>query len=118
MSAAASIADDTNHVAATVYYPDSGGVSLDERSFFLLGITADDCTVSVEVSMDGTYWVDITDLAVEDIESGGLGGPVVFAAATSVIWIAWVMPAELARLKVVYPDATNQFSATISRRSL
>ena len=110
--------DLVNHAAGTAYYP-SAGISLSGTSVFTVGITAADCTVSVEQTIDGVTWIDVTDY-LEDIGPGlgGVGGPVTFVGSTSYQWQSWFIFGDRLRVKVVYPNDTNAVSIMVGRRSL
>jgi hypothetical protein len=117
------LASESNTAAGTVYYPDSNGASTNKEMFFALGITAEDCEVSVEVSMDRTNWINCTG-NLEDVEDGLWGGWIgdsyVFAAgaAETHVWQGWFIMAEWVRLKVIYPNATNSLDANLNSRGL
>ena len=110
-------ADQANHAAATVYYPSDDGLALEDASFPVLGITADDCTISVEISVDRVTWEDVTHY-FEQTNSGFLGGPVTILASASMQWVGWFVFADWLRVCVTYPDATNATSVLFSRRSM
>jgi len=109
--------DQADHAAGTEYYPSSDGIPTDEFNVFTVGITAEDCTISVEQSIDGSTWIDITDYLI-DIGGGFVGGPTVFAGSDDVQWLALLMYPDFIRIKVVYPNDTNATSVMFGRRSL
>lgn len=113
------IASETNHTAGTVYYPSDVGAELGGYSNLGLGITAEDCDVSVEATVDGSNWVEVTWYLM-DTFGGWLGGPVTFAAgaAATATWLTWglfPLPVQAIRLAVTYPNDSNEFSAHLLR---
>jgi hypothetical protein len=113
------IADKADHDAGTEYYPDSDGIELfDPQLIRGIGVTAEDVSISVEVSLDRVTWYDVTGYIL-DVDSWWLGSPVVVAAgaAVSMLWQLILVQADYLRIKAVYGDATNELSVTLGRRT-
>ena len=114
------IAAESNEPAATHYYPSVDGISLENFSTWAIGISCQDATVSVEVSLDRINWFDVTAMLESVPDFGWLGGPYTFAAGAidSKLWQAWMVCGEYLRIAATYPNATNDLTAYLARRTL
>ena len=72
------IADATDTTAGTVYYPSASGFSLGHYTHLGIEIEANDVTLSLEASMSGSSWEDIT-VAVVDAPAFPVGTPMTLA---------------------------------------
>ena len=113
------IADATDTTAGTVYYPSASGFNLGQYTHLGIEIEANDVTLSLEASMTGSSWEDITVAVVDAGSFSYLAGSVVVPAGAGEyhLWDLEGMPFPLVRLVAIYPNGTNELAATVTRRA-
>jgi hypothetical protein len=118
------IADEENTPAGVVNYPSDEGIQTDGSSILTIGYSAEDVTLSIQVSADRVNWIDITGLC-ESLSLAGIfgfgrvGGAVVIpdgAVLSDILQAHDVSGVAFIRLVADYPDATNSLEAYLGRR--
>jgi hypothetical protein len=106
----------SNHASGIDYYPSSSGLEM--RHFVNLApeIVGEDVTVSVEASVKGTYWKDVTKLVIDAGECESLTGPIVIPHGGSVHYLLDLsgVPYPLVRFKARFHNATNSLEINLA----
>ena len=120
------IADATNAPAGVAYYPNAEGLPTNGATSLGISYAAENVTLTVEVSLDRTNWVDVT-ACCESVALAGLwgwgwlGGAIVVPAGPVVsdILQLLVMPgAAYIRLVADYPGGDSEVTSWVARGSL
>lgn len=111
-------AADTNIAAATNYYPSSAGYEVGNRDHLTLMLVMTDTTTTIQVSNDGTTWLDVTP-SVLDMASGtymNVSFPT--GAGLSANWMIDMerVNARYVRCAVVTVDNSNSISIKVMTR--
>ena len=113
------IADATNTTAGTVYYPSASGINSGQYTHLGIELEAEDVTLSLEASVTGSSWEDITVAVVDAGSFSYLAAAVVVPAGAGEyhLWDLEGCAFPLVRLVAVYPNGTNSLTATVTRRT-
>lgn len=120
------IAAEDDTAAGTYNYPSDDGLEVGDRDQLGWIMKLDDVTsVAFQVSEDGTNWVDVTDMVIDETTGAGSAG---YAAAhyTSAAAVDTFFACSYSgrllhrycRWRVVYPDNTNEFDCELMQRAL
>lgn len=106
----------TNHSAGDDYYPAAAGLELRHFTNLALELIGEDVTVSVEASVRGTYWVDVTRLVLDAGACVALTGPLILPAGGTSNYLLDLggIPYPLVRFKARFRDATNSLEINLS----